>query len=351
MVSILARLTNLSSKQRAWVAVAVLIGIAASGAAFFFFRMHRAAPAIVSGPPPDLLSEVPTDAPVVAFVDLAVLRAASIAAEIEAVTPQVKEDPDYQQFVRATGFDYTRDLDRAAIAVWPSADEKQGPNKTLVIADGRFDREKISEYALRSGKSARAGDHQVFEIPGDSRTGPISFTFLAPGRLALASVVSVENMLGHSRVHPSDPAMRARIARVAGAPIFAVAQTDNLPKELQLNLGNFDQLRKLLEGIRAIAAAGRPQGENFEVAADTDCDSALHALQLATLLDGLRMFGRAALSDPKTRQQMTREQAALLDTLLRTANVSHDSHWMRINLEITPAMLRPALPSARHSSH
>jgi hypothetical protein len=319
--------------------VVVLVGFVVAGAAVFFLNLHRPAPAVVSGPLPDLLSQLPGDAPVIAFVDMAALRATEFAAGIESLAPQAKEDPDYREFVRATGFDYSRDLDRAAIAVWPSPDERQGPNKILAMADGHFDREKISGYALRFGRSEGKADRQVFEIPGDSRTGPVSFTFLAPSRIALASAVNVENALAHPKPPPFDPARQAQMARVAGAPIFAMARADNLPKQLQLNFGNFDQLRKLLEGIRTIAAAGRPQGQNFEVAADADCDSAMHALQLATLLDGLRVFGRAALSDPKTRGQMTREQVALLDTLLRTASVSHDVHWVRINLEITPAML------------
>jgi hypothetical protein len=330
---------NLSSGQRAWIAVVVLVGFVVAGAAVFFLNLHRPAPAVVSGPLPDLLSQLPGDAPVIAFVDMAALRATEFAAGIESLAPQAKEDPDYREFVRATGFDYARDLDRAAIAAWPSPDERQGPNKILAVADGHFDRKKISGYALRFGRSAGKADRQVFEIPGDSRTGPVSFTFLAPSRIALASAVNVENALAHPSVPPFDPARQARMARVAGAPIFAMARADNLPEQLQLNFGNFDQLRKLLEGIRAIAAAGRPQGQNFEVAADADCDSAMHALQLATLLDGLRVFGRAALSDPKTRGQMAREQVALLETLLRTASVSHDGHWVRINLEITQAML------------
>jgi hypothetical protein len=321
-----------------------LISIPLAGAAFLFFRTHRGSPAIVSGSTSDLLNQLPSDAPVIGFIDLAALRSTPIAAEVEAMAPQALEDHDYQDFMRGTGFDYTRDLDRVAIAAWPAGDGRQGPNKILALPEGRFDRQKITAYALRFGRSVRETDHQVLEIPGDSRTGPISLTFLSPSQIALTSAKKVEVALAQGGLRP-DPKMQTRTARVGSAPIFAIAGIDNLPREFRLNLGKFDQLRELLEGVRAIAIAGRPQGANFDVGAEADCDSTLHAIQLATLLDGLRMFGRAALSGQKARRQMTAEQAALLDTLLRAASVSHDSHWIRINLKITPAMLQSALPS------
>jgi hypothetical protein len=65
-----------------------------------------------------------------------------------------------------------------------------------------------------------------------------------------------------------------------------------------------------------------------------------NALQLSAALDALRWIGRAALADPKTRAQMSREDAANLDTLLKVASVSHEDHFLRIRLELTPEMLR-----------
>src|ERR1700676_4201336 len=59
-----------------------------------------------------LLALMPSDASAIIFVDVAELRSAPFLAELFAWAPKPQTDPDYAQFVRETGFDYERDLDR-----------------------------------------------------------------------------------------------------------------------------------------------------------------------------------------------------------------------------------------------
>jgi hypothetical protein len=54
------------------------------------------------------------------------------------------------------------------------------------------------------------------------------------------------------------------------------------------------------------------------------------------------MFGSMALSDPKTRGQMTKQQAALLMALASRVKVTNQNKWVRLTLDITPEMLAPA---------
>jgi hypothetical protein len=49
-----------------------------------------------------------------------------------------------------------------------------------------------------------------------------------------------------------------------------------------------------------------------------------------------------ALMDPKTRGQMTKEQVAFLNSVLREVKVTHDRRFVRLTLDVTPAMLAPA---------
>jgi hypothetical protein len=46
-----------------------------------------------------------------------------------------------------------------------------------------------------------------------------------------------------------------------------------------------------------------------------------------------------ALSDPKTRRQMTQEQFAFLNALIGDAKISHQDTWVRLKVGITPEML------------
>ncbi len=141
---------------------------------------------------------------------------------------------------------------------------------------------------------------------------------------------------------PEKSAMQGRIQRVAGAPIFAVARTDALPKSFYDNFKNAPQLQSLVRSVKGLTFAGQPQGDRIDVALDAECDSLAHATEIATLLDGFRMFGTIALSDPKTRRQMTKEQAALLTALASQAKVTHQDRWVRMTLGVTPEMLGPA---------
>jgi hypothetical protein len=314
--------------------VLLLLGAIAAGG-FYFYRAHRAPSAPASGPVPDLLGELPSGAPAVLFINFAALRGSPFAARLTAMAPPASEDRDYARFVNETGFDYAKDLDRVAAAVWP------GPpaTSTLAVAEGRFDHDKIIRYALRSGTMTRQQGADVYEVSRTNSAKRIIFTFLAPNRIALSDGRDLGESLRQDHNSQTDPAMQDRIRRVAGADFFLAARVDNLPRELSLPKGNADQFDRLLRSIQGIALAGRAEGERLNVSADADCDSAKDAFELATVLDGLRFLGRTALADPKTRQGMRPEEAALLDILLRVGSLSREGPRVRLRLELTPAML------------
>ena len=349
-----------SSGKRALVAVAIL-ALVAAGAGYYFLRGHGTPPIVAPGPPPDLLSLLPGGAPVIAFGDVAALRASPFAADLTSFGPPPDQEEDYREFVRETGFDYSRDLDKFAIDIWPDAG-KTPPNGApraalIAVAEGRFDRAKISAYARRIGTVSKHGDADVYEVPSSMPGEKISFAFLGDNRIAFAQETSIDLVLSPSKGGGLDAATRNRIAHVAGATVFAVAKTENLPKLLANAQFQSGQLNRLLKSIRGISLAAHPDGNKLTVAAEADCDSISNALQLSAALDAMRWIGRAALADPKTRAQMSPEDAANLDTLLKVASVSHEDHFLRIRLELTPETLRtvsapppPSKPSSKKNA-
>lgn len=333
----------LSSTKRALIVVAALAGIAVAGGLYYFHRTRSAFSGAASGRAPELLGQLPADAPVIAFADVEALRkmpSLPLAAALGLTAPGPQADRDYAEFVRGTGFDYTRDLDRAAIALWPASLDTTptgtSQDRALAIADGRFDQGKIRAYALRTGKSTTRDGHEVFEVPG---APPIAFEFLSPTRLAIASGPGAAELLALPAEAPRDPATQARIDRVAGAPLFAVARTDKLPPSFYASLHNAPQFDHLIRSIRGLTLAGKPEGSELVVALDAECDSAIHSGEITTLLDGLRMFGSMALSDPKSRNQMTSQEAALMVALINQIKVAHDDRWVRLTIAVTPEML------------
>jgi len=344
----------LSSAKRAWIAVVVLLCLVAAGAVAYFHRQHRELPGISDVLSPGILSEfhpaansilsqLPPGAPAIAYIDVAALRklqGSPLSSMLELAGANPTEDRDYKDFVRNTGFDYTRDLDKTAIAFWPASmlptSTNLGDNRAVAIADGRFNQTKIRAYALRTGKTVTRGTQGIYEVPGNP---PVSFEFLSDTRIALASGRGAENLLVSSSPARTDSAMQARINRVAGAPIFAVARTDNLPANFYDSLRNSPQLASLAHSVSGLGLAGQPTGDRIQMTLDAECDSMTNAIEIATLLDGMRMFGPVALADPKTQRLMTKEQAAFLAALATQVKVTQQDRRVRLSLEITPAML------------
>jgi len=358
----------LSSAKRAWIVIAVvLLCLIGAGVAYYFWQSRPLPPIVstvpgvpIAGPPPDILSQLPADAPVVAYIDAASLRTlqnSPLAAALGLASPGPQADRDYAAFVRETGFDYTRDLDHAAIAAWPASfgtpENVLGEHRVLAIADGRFDQQKIRAYALRTGKEIPHGSQPVYEVPGNP---PVSLTFLSPTRIALAGGRNPTDLL--ARVNPNasspssrGPAMQSRIQRVAGAPMFAVARTDRLPQSIYASLHNSPQLEQIARSVQAITLAGQPDRDNLRLTIDAECDALKNAVQLAFLLETGKMAGSMALSDPRTRRQMTKEQFMFVSALINRATINHQNKIVRLTLEITPDMLAtaPPKPAATHA--
>lgn len=355
-----------SSTTRAWIAVGVLLLLLLVVGVGFYFWQHRPLPPIVStvpgapaaAPPSDILSQLPPDAPVVAYVDASALRSlqnSPLAAALGLASPGPQADRDYADFVRDTGFDYTRDLDHAAVAFWPASigtpQNVLGEDRVVAIADGRFDQQKIKSYALRTGKEVTRGSQTVFEVPGNP---PVSLEFLSPTRIALAGGKNATQCLSNINLSGAphrDAAMQSRIDRVAGAPIFAVARTDHLPSSLYDGFRNAPQLEQLARSIQAITLAGQPAGNNLRITLDAESDSLKNALAISILLEGGRMAGSMALSDPNTRRQMTKEQIAFLQALVNQAQITHQNKLVRLVLDITPAMLNATPTHAAAAAH
>ncbi|MGD0963763.1 MAG: hypothetical protein ABSA57_07650 [Candidatus Acidiferrales bacterium] len=350
----------LSSAKRAWIAVAALALVAAAGIGLYLRYAERrtstatsnAGPATYPASPQQtrrvlgVLDELPGDAPAVAYIDVESLRKvqSSLAALLGLSGGNAAQDHDYQQFVHETGFDYTRDLDRAAIAFWfdtlgEGVQDSLADNRAFVVADGRFDQGRIRAYALKSGKAQARGTQTIYEVPGKPS---VSFEFLSPSRIAITSGSRSTKLLVNARPTTRDPAFQSRLDRVAGAPLFALVRMDRLPDSLYAGFHNSPQIENLARSLRSLTLAAQPQGDMLKVALDGESTSVRNALMIATLLEISRMGASMALSDSKTRSQLTSEQAAFLDALLQKARISHQDRWVRMALDVTPAMLGSA---------
>src|SRR6267378_811964 len=143
------------SRWTLWTAVILLAGCRVGLDAYLRLRDAGTTPRTA------VLSAMPPDASTVVFADLTELRRTPFAAEFYNWIPKGQVDAEYAQFLRDTGFDYERDLDRVAI----SFIKGERDSKLFAVAEGRFDRNKIEAYAARSGTRENRDGREIFSVP------------------------------------------------------------------------------------------------------------------------------------------------------------------------------------------
>jgi hypothetical protein len=106
------------------------------------------------------------------YVNLQWIRRADIAGKL----PEVTHDPQYEQFIQATGFQFERDLDQAAFAIhFPSNADPKAPGSDEAryseVLVGKFDGDRLRGYLrnLSSGVE-NYGPTDIYTIPLEGRT-------------------------------------------------------------------------------------------------------------------------------------------------------------------------------------
>jgi len=328
-------------KSRTLIGLAVIVVLGAG--AFFGYRKWGTTN---GAPREELLSLMPPDASAVLFADFDELRGAPFVAAIYAWAPKPQADADYAQFVKETGFDYERDLHRMAIAT-----ARRGPESVLIaIVDGKFDRQKISAYALKTGSSAKFGAREIFSVALSGSSKKITFTFLGNDRIALTNDANLGNYLSAKNRTESTAEWRMRFERLAGSPIFAVIRQDAstsaaLAAQAPGGLRS-PQLSALLDQLLWITVAGKPESDRLRVVAEGECSAEATERQLADMLNGVVILAQAGLNDAKTRKQLDPAAREAYLELLRSADISKidrgDTKSVRLLLEVTPAFLEAA---------
>lgn len=331
----------MTQRSRTLVTVAVLLAASLAGLDAYR-RWHDSA----AGGRDALLAAMPAEASAVVFADLADLRRSPFAAVFYNWIPKNTADADYAQFLRETGFDYERDLDRAAIAVIISGSD----TRLFAFAEGRFDRKKIEAYAAKSGAHENRGGREIFSVPlGDARK--ISFTFVGKDKIAITDEGDLAALLAPVLASPDVREWRERFTREAGSPIFAVIRQDagsGNPLSSQAP-GGFQspQLSALLDQLQWITLAGKPLDNALRIVAEGECTSEQTTRQLADFLNGILVMARVGLNGPQTRQQLDpRIRDAYLE-LIKGADISRldrgDTKSVRVVFDVTPKILEAAL--------
>lgn len=312
----------------------------------------------------ELLKLVPDDSSAVIYADLQELRASGFLAEIFSWAPRPQIDADYADFVRSTGFDYERDLNRIVIAVrqnnatqknnsvQQNAVQQNLPDTPLfAIAEGNFNRAKISAYAAKSGTTEKRAGYEIFSVPVNNSSRQIKFTFLRNDRIALTNEPDLVALLASTEKNPSGAAdsaeWRTRFDRLAGSPLFAVihqapATADLLSRQAPGGWRS-PQLSALFSQLQWITLAAKPDTTGLRIVSEGECTSEKITRQLSDLLTGIVALAEAGLNEAKARKQMPPQTREAYLELLNSVNVERidrgTTKSVRVVLNATPKLL------------
>jgi len=135
----------------------------------------------------------------VVYVNLQPLRAATAFSSL----PEQRHDPEYEEFVRGTGFQFERDLDQAAFAVHRagSAENPASETRFSEVFVGRFNYDKLTDYLRQKAQTVgRYRETEVFTIPIEGRT--VRVAILSVDMVAVSNVAQsavLEGMIDRAR--------------------------------------------------------------------------------------------------------------------------------------------------------
>ena len=145
-------------KNYLWAAVAVVV---IAGGIVTAVLLRR-------GAAPDAVRLLP-QCDAIVYINLAPIR---LFTGLGKNIPQSR-DPQYEDFVRETGFEFERDLDKAAFAVHYGAvtNGKAGESRYSEILQGHFDSGRIANYLRKlAAKVEPYQGHEIYSIPVEDRT-------------------------------------------------------------------------------------------------------------------------------------------------------------------------------------
>jgi hypothetical protein len=294
----------------------------------------------------ELLLLMPASASAVVYVDLQALRNSPFLTGLFAWAPRPSADAEYAEFVQATGFNYERDLDNVAIGIWNTAKEIS----FFALADGRFDKKKITTYAMQSGTRTIERGREIYSVTMSGSTRKISFAFMKDDRVAITDQPELSKILLENQKNVDAADWQSRFARLGGSPIFAVLREEagagGAVAALAPKGWRSPQLSALLDQLRWITLAGKPQGDRLEVVIEGESRAEGTAQQIADLLNGILVLAQAGLNDSKTRKELDPAARDAYLELVRGADVTRidrgETKSVRLVFEVTPKLLQVA---------
>jgi hypothetical protein len=252
--------------------------------------------------------------------------------------------PEYQQFVDATGIDWERDLDQAAIAIHRMTDPKgpNGPVAYSMVLVGKLTGQRLNTWldAHAASRESYAG-HTVYSIPSEGRTvrvAQIGYDMLAVSnfpttekihsmldRHATAAWPFTDSSLLNQYFHEVPLLSIAWGVGQVGMPFSESGAINILGFSLPIESDS-----TFVASVTPALSLGNILNLKVEEIAATDGSAATQATGLESLVTLARTF-TAPLADDTANNA--------LKQLLKTAVISQKRNRVQVNARLSPSLL------------
>jgi hypothetical protein len=227
-----------------------------------------------------MASYMPQREAAVLFIDVSGLRSTGILEKLVGST--VGEEAEYKAFVQQSGFDYKRDLDRVMVN---AADAT-----TYLLAEGRFEWDKLKKYAQSQGGSC---DGDFCTVKGSTPARIVSFYPVSKNYLAIASSA---NPNAAREINSRSPVKLSY--DTPDRPLWLHVPSSVLRRQTDLPAGTRLFTRALEPAQRVMFSLG-PQADKFELKMDVTCRTPEDAVVLKNQLEGITKLLQSLIAREK----------------------------------------------------
>ncbi len=263
----------------------MIVALVLCGCAAWLVIYQRAR--FTAASPGGMLQRLPAQGAIVLYLDFDALRRGGI---LKVLSPsKTSEEPEYQAFVRDTGFDYRRDLDLAAVSF--------GGGGEFFVIKGRFDWTKLARYTAAQGGTCVKG---LCRMPGSTPERRISFFLLQSNLMALA--VSTD---GFAAARLEDPrSLAVQLLDTPRDPVWLSIPAESLKTTERLPPGTRLFATALASADKILLSLG-PQEQQFEARLAVTCRSSADAIALAGQLQHATSLLRETIASENQKPNPT----------------------------------------------
>jgi len=295
----------------------------------------------------DALSLVPANAVTVGMVKLAEMRSSPLSSLLFEHTDKMSSDGEAEKFLAETGLSPTKDVDVLVVATAPRTNLGTEAD-VLVIAEGRFNAEKLTNALVARGATQKGG-YLLLQKEGKDERGAVAFptSSIAVAGTERAVIAALEARKSGGTGFRVRGALGSDLARIdPSATAWAlvdVTRASRLTKSGTISTGKGPSGEALQAALRTVSTVG-------VWAADKGNALDLGAFGLSSDAETLQLLEDTIRGGLSALRLAAKDKAPDMVTVLRGFDVSRKNDAVLVEGSVPASQLRQMMAKQRASN-